>query len=332
MSGVNKEVLTMNKSVLGIDISKNKFNIALLRADKYKHKVFSNNIGGFIKLEQWLHKQDVKQFHACMEATGVYGETLAEYLYDNGFKVSVINPAMIKGFAQSELIRSKTDKIDASLIARFCREKEPSLWIPQPQDTREIRDLVKRVDALLKMKNQEINRLEKNSNVLRDSIDNHIQYIDKEIKELKGLINKKIDNDPELRDKKKLLESIPGVGEATTHVVLSNFAVVENFKGIRQLVCFMGLAPNKYESGSSVRKRSRISKVGKSELRKAFYMPAVVALRYNPIVKDMKDRLEKQGKHMMVIVVAAMRKLVHIIYGVLKNKIPFDPDYHINYA
>lgn len=323
----------MSKAFLGVDVSKAKFNVALLRENKYKHKVFKNNSVGFIELDKWLEKQDAKNVHICMESTGVYGEALAEYLYDNGHKVSVVNPARVKGFSQSELIRSKTDKIDSSLIARFCRAQTPSLYTPQPKEIRQLRDLVKRVDALLKIKNQETNRLEGNHSAeLTENIQDHIKYIDSQIKELKQKINTKIGNDSDLSDKKKLLESIPAVGEATIHVVLSNFAMVEQFSDVRKLVAFMGLSPRKHTSGTSVNKKPRISKIGKSQLRKAFYMPAVTALRHNPIIKEMKERLEQKGKHMMVIVIAAMRKLIHIIYGVLKNKVPFDPNYHSNNA
>ena len=323
----------MSKAFLGVDVSKAKFNVALLREGKYKHKVFGNNTKGFDELDKWIEKQGVEDVHICMESTGVYGEALAEYLYDNGYKVSVVNPARVKGFAQSELIRSKTDKIDSSLIARFCRAQIPSLYTPQPKEIRQLRDLVKRVDALVKIKNQETNRLEGNHSAeLTENIQDHIKYIDRQIKELKQKINTKIDNNSDLSDKKKLLESIPGVGEATIHVVLSNFAMVEQFSDVRKLVAFMGMSPRKHTSGTSVNKKDRISKIGKSQLRKAFYMPAVTALRYNPIIKEMKKRLEQKGKHMMVIIIAAMRKLIHIIYGVLKNKVPFDPSYHLNNA
>lgn len=320
---------TPHTSVLGIDISKGKFNVALLRGGKYKHKAFPNNSRGFEGLSRWLGKLGVESLHACMESTGVYGEELAEYLHDQGFSVSVVNPARIKGFAQSELIRSKTDKVDASLIARFCAAMEPSLWTPDPVEIRELRSLVRRVDALLNMRQQEQNRLGVSNKVLKKSIRKLIRYIDREIEELKGEINRRIDQNPELRDKRKLLESIPGVGEATIHVVLSHFASIEKFKDAKSLTSFLGIAPRHYQSGSSVSRRTRMSKVGHSSLRKSFYMPAIVALRYNPVIAGIGVRLTKAGKHNMLIIGAAMRKLVHIIYGVLKNKIPFDPNYSL---
>lgn len=315
--------------ILGIDVSKNKFDAALLREGKYRHKAFPNNSRGFEQLTDWLRGLGVKELHACMESTGIYGEELAEHLHDRGFKVSIVNPARIKGFAQSELIRSKTDKVDASLIARFCAAMVPSLWTPDPVEIRELRSLVRRVDALLNMRQQEQNRLEVSNKILKRSIGKHIRYIDKQIEELKDEINKHIDCNPELKDKRKLLESIPGVGEATIHIVLSHFASIEKFKNAKSLASFLGIAPRHYQSGSSVTRRTRMSKVGRSSLRKAFYMPAIVALRYNPVLADLKLKLTKAGKHNMLIIGAAMRKLVHLIYGVLKNKIPFDPNFSL---
>jgi transposase len=315
--------------ILGIDVSKNKLNAAFLREGKCRHKAFPNNSRGFEQLSDWLRGLGVKELHACMESTGIYGEELAEHLHDQGFKVSIVNPARIKGFAQSELIRSKTDKVDASLIARFCAAMRPSLWTPDPMEIRELRSLVRRIDALLNMRQQERNRLDVSNEILKKSIRKLIRYLNKEIEELKDEINKRIERDPELRDKRKLLESIPGVGEATIHIILSHFASTEKFRNAKSLVSFLGIAPRHYQSGSSVSRRTRMSKVGRSSLRKAFYMPAIVALRYNPVLADLKVKLTKAGKHNMLIIGAAMRKLVHLIYGVLKNKIPFDPNFSL---
>lgn len=323
---------SFHTAVLGIDVSKERFDVALLREGKYRHKKFTNAKKGFEELTRWLGKLGVETLHACMESTGVYSEELAEYLYDRGFRVSMVNPARIKGFAQGELKRSKTDKLDASLIARFCAAMSPSLWEPDPVEMRELRSLVRRVDALLGMRQQEQNRLEVSNKVLRKSIRKLIRYIDKEIEALKREINDRIDRDPEMRDKKKLLESIPAVGEATINVILSHFAGIEKFPSPKCLASFLGIAPRHYRSGSSVRGRTRMSKVGRSSLRKAFYMPAVVGLRYNPVLADLGRRLKEAGKPPMLIIGAAMRKLVHIIYGVLKNKMPFDANYSIKTA
>ena len=165
-------------TTLGIDVSKSKFDVALFRNNKLKNKKFSNNLKGFESLLDWLEKLNAVPVHVCMEATGVYGEALSEYLYDTGFTVSVVNPARIKGFAQSELLRTKTDKADAGLIARFCYAMKPKAWSPQPKEIRQLRDLVRRLDALNAMHQQELNRLEAVSDIIEDQLLRQIDYLD----------------------------------------------------------------------------------------------------------------------------------------------------------
>ena len=165
----------MSKIVLGIDISKTKFDAALLLDAKVKTKKFDNKSNGFSEMVEWLNKKDAKDLHICMEATGVYGEALATYLFDAGYTVSVVNPAQIKGFAQSELSRNKTDRADAQLIARFCRAMNPKPWKPKPLHIRELQALVRRLEALQDMYYQENNRLEVASFCVRASIETVIK-------------------------------------------------------------------------------------------------------------------------------------------------------------
>ena len=318
--------------VVGIDMSKHKFNVALFRDSKFKHKTFRNNREGHADMAVWLKARDVVIAHVCMESTNIYGEALAEYLHDRGFTVSIVNPARIKGFAQSELIRTKTDKADAALIARFCAALSPSPWQPDPPEIRALRALVRRLDALVEMRQQEVNRRAVADDVLQPTLADHIAYLDQSIREIKQQINDHIDNHPDLKHKRSLLESIPGIGEATIQLVLSEFADISRFKRAKCLASFLGVAPREIQSGSSVRGRTRMSKVGRSQLRKAFFMPALVAMQYNPVIKAMRERMLAAGKPKMAIVGAAMRKLVHIIYGVLKTGVPFDPNYQVKSA
>lgn len=319
-------------AVVGIDVSKRKVDLVLLRADKLKHKSLSNDVRGFEALLAWLHKQGVHEAHACMESTNIYGEALAEYLYDHGYTVSIVNPARVKGFAQSELARTKTDKADAAVIARFCAALRPAPWAPDPLEIRHLRALVRRLEALLEMRQQEVNRLHVAPELVVDALGEHIDYLDTSIEQIKQQIRDHIDNHPDLRQKRKLLDSIPGIGEATIAVVLSEFAIITKFKSAKALAAFIGVAPRQRQSGDTVRGRTMMSKIGRSQLRKAFFMPALVALRYNPILVDMKRRLSALGKTKMAIVGAAMRKLVHLIYGVLKSGRPFDANYAVSQA
>lgn len=124
----------MTDFVVGVDIAKRKFDVALLVNGKLKHKVFTNSQEGFSELTVWLKKHGVDRAHVCMEASSTYGEELATYLHDAGHKVSIVNPARIKGFAQSELLRLKNDKVDAGVIARFCDKMRPEPWKPLPPE------------------------------------------------------------------------------------------------------------------------------------------------------------------------------------------------------
>jgi transposase len=320
----------MSKIILGIDISKTSFDVALLLNNKFKTKKFDNTIKGFSELKQWLSKQEVHTAHACMEATGSYGEKLAQYLFDNQFNVSVVNPARIKGFAQSKLRRVKTDKTDSELIAQFCLAMNPDLWNPIPQYIKELRQWVSRLDALINMKLQENNRLESSEKEVSQHIKNHIDFLDKSIREVEQSIEEHIKKHKDLHDKSVLLSSIPGIGDKTIAVILAFFDNIEKFDSAKQITAFVGLNPKHRQSGSSVKGKSRISKIGDSSLRKAFYMPAIVAIKFNPIIKNFAERLINSGKTKMIVVIASMRKLLNIIYGVLKNKTKFNPNITLN--
>ena len=241
------------------------------------------------------------------------------------FKVSVVNPARVKGFSMSRLSRVKTDKADCELIAYFCQAMQPDLWQPAPLHVQELQQWVRRLDSLITNKHQESRRLEGACNIISANIRIHIDFLDKQIEEIEELISSHIKKHQDLNDRNKLLASIPGIGEKTIGVILA-FLNVENFNSAKQVAAFVGLNPKPRQSGSSVRGVGRISKTGDANLRKAFYMPALTAMRFNPIIKNFSERLSSTGKSKMVIVIAAMRKLLHIIYGVLKNKTPFNRD------
>jgi transposase len=298
------------QDILGIDIAKKTFQVALLSNNKFKHKSFENNLKGFHALSHWLNKLNITLLHACLEATGSYGEALAQYLFDVGFKVSVVNPAKIKGFAQCQLIRLKSDKADATLIAHYCATMNPTLWQPEPLCIQQLQGLVRRLDELIVALNQEQNRLDVAPDIIRSSIEKQIQS--------------HINQYPDLKQQAELLQTIPGVGTATIAQVLAFMSDLTRFDNAKQYVAFLGLNPKQYSSGTSVKGKTRISKTGSSSLRRAFYMPALTAITYNPIIKTFSERLKKAGKKGKLVVCAAMRKLVHIIYGVLKSGQPFN--------
>jgi len=317
----------MSVSVLGIDIAKQKFDVALLVDGKTKHKTCKNSVEGFETLMIWLEKQGVQKVHACLEATGNYGEELAIYLHETGHMVSIVNPVRIKGFGQSELIRTKTDKIDAALIARFCLAMKPGPWSPPSPKIRSLRALVRRVDSLIDMRTQEKNRISTAYESVIPLIKGHIDYLNKEIEKIRDQIADLIDQDPNLRNKKDLLVSIPAIGTATIPHILAELDDLGKFNNVRELVAFIGLAPRETLSGSSIKGKPRLCKIGHARLRKALYMPALVSIQCNPVMIAFYNRLKEKGKNGKVIVCAIMRKLVHLIFGILKSGKKYDPNY-----
>jgi len=313
--------------VLGIDIAKQKFDAALLVDRKTKHKSCKNSAEGFETLMFWLAKQGVQKVHACLEATGSYGDDLAVYLHEAGHIVSIVNPARIKGFAQSELIRTKTDKVDAALIARFCLTMKPDAWTPPPPEIRSLRALVRRVDSLIDMRSQEKNRISTAHESVIFLIKEHIAYLDREIEKIRRQIADLIGRNPHLKERAELLNSIPSLGKATIPRLLAELDELEKFDHVRKMVAFIGLAPKETLSGSSIKGKSRLCKIGNARLRKALYMPALVSIQCNPVMISFYNRLKDKGKNGKVIVCAIMRKLVHVIFGVLKSGKKYDPNF-----
>ena len=317
-----------NIPVLGIDVSKDKLDCALCVEGKYKSKVVTNNAQGFTDLLNWLHKWHVDSPHVCMEATGVYWEASAEFLAAHNLPVSVVNPAQIKAFGGSRLVRTKTDAVDARLIAEFCLRMTPEAWQPPSPAEQALRALVQRLDALQRMHTQERNRLSVAREAVRKGIADHLAWLDKEIEALTKQIRDHIDGDSDLKQKHDLLDSIPGVGERTIAAILAFGASPDHFANARQCVAFAGLNPRQHQSGSSVNGKPRMSKVGHALLRKTLYMPAMVTLYNTAWGKVFRNRLALAGKPPKLIIGAMMRKLLHVAFGVLKSGQPFNPALH----
>lgn len=315
---------------LGIDVSKAKLDCALRLANgKLRNKVVANCAGGFEILRAWLDKQGVEQLHVCMEATGTYWEAVAEFFVPiHGFTVSVVNPAQIKAFGASQMVRTKTDRVDAQVIVAFCAERHPAPWQAPSVAEQTLRALVLRLQSLQAMHTQESNRLDVARPVIKAGITSHLDWLCNEIKQVSEKIKQHIDDDPDLHNKQRLLDSVPGLGERTIAVLLAFYAQPDRFGNARQAVAFAGLDPSQHESGSSVKGKPRISRVGHTFLRKALYMPAMVTLYKTDWGKKFRARLAANGKPPMLIIGAMMRKLIHVAFGVLKSGKNFDPALH----
>jgi transposase len=316
-------------AILGIDVSKASFDVFLLKG-KGKHKKFLNTIDGFEKLSNWLISNDVQTVHACMEATGRYGRRLCKFLHQAGHKVSVVNPGRIWGFRKSETLgRNKTDKVDAALIARYCVAMQPALWNPTPEEIEQLQDLVRYGARIQEMIVAEKNRLQSDdlSAQVIAAIERHIEFLEQNAQQVKADIKKLISDNAALNEKAELLLSIPGIGKDTAAIILAEVIGAGDFKNQRSVACYAGLSPRHHTSGTSVHGRSRLSKVGNSNLRKALYFPAMCIWRDRSVFKEFISGLEQRGKPRMVILGALMRKLLGLAFVILKSGQPFDPNH-----
>ncbi|HSE29923.1 MAG TPA: IS110 family transposase, partial [Candidatus Saccharimonadales bacterium] len=267
---------------LGIDISKDSFHVELSINHKLRHRRFANRKEGFAELGAWLIKHKATVVHACLEATGPYSEAVALYLHEQGHTVSIVNPAQIKAFGQSELLRNKDDRPDAGLIRRFCEKQQPAAWQPPPAHLRELQALTRHLENLLETRQQQVNRLEvaTTKDVLK-SLRKLVAHLDAEIKRTEQQIDDHIDRHPDLRQQCQLLESIPGIGKRTATKLLAEIEDISRYKSARQVAAYAGLTPRNNRSGT-LRGQTRLSKTGNARVRKALFLPAMVAKRHNP--------------------------------------------------
>ena len=319
--------------ILGIDIGKHRISVCLLRAAHNPSYEFDNNQAGFELFQTWLRRYRSKRaagLHACMEATGNYGLDLAVYLVEQGHTVSIVNPLQIKAFGQAELARNKTDKLDAALIARFCRAQSPGPWTPPARHIVTLRELVRRCASLKEQRTQEINRQKSGpaSALVLASLTRSLAYLDEEIDRLAADIRHLIAADDQLRQNFELLTSIPGIGAVGAAVLMAEIPNIVEFKP-KALAAFAGLSPAEHSSGQQKRSAG-ISRIGNATVRSTLYLGALSARRYNPALKDFAVRMKNAGKPNKVVLIAVARRLLVLAHAVLRSQKPFDPAYAQN--
>lgn len=313
---------------LGIDIAKKTFDAALKIGETYYQKSFKNQKSGFKQLKKWIAKlARANQIHACLEATGIHHLDLSIDLCAYLKTVSVVNPRCPKAFADSQLRRSKSDSVDARVLADFCEAMKPDAWVPPTAKELEIKELARREKALTGAISAEKNRLQDAcSKSVQRSIKRTIKQLEKEKKTITEELAKIIWGDPVLRNRVELLISIPGIGEATALQLIAELGNIAWFEKARDLAAYAGVTPRHRQSGTSLNFKGGICKVGSARLRSLLYFPAMVAMRHNPIMIPFAARLRKAGKTEKQIIVAVMRKLIHCVFGILKNNQPFNPN------
>lgn len=321
---------------LGMDVAKAKLDCCLLLDEangKRKTKVVNNSKSGIADLLAWVIGQPVSpsELHVVMEATGVYHEQAALALADAGVTVSIVNPAQVKDFGRGLAVRTKTDGVDSFVLARYGALLKPAAWTSPAPEARVLQALLSRRDAIAQDLQRERNRQEKAQATdtperIRQSIADSIRFLQQQLAELQQDIDQHIDRHSGLKEDMSLLQSIPAVGPQVGGNLLSVMHS-HSFDSAEQLAAYLGLVPVERQSGSSVLGRARLSKAGPARIRAMLYMAAIVATRYNPHVKAVYERLLARGKSKMSALGAAMRKLVHLCFGVLKTRMPYQPDY-----
>ena len=318
----------MIDGLLGIDVSKDTLDASMSSCNKVRAKSFANSPDGWRHLLDWLISQKIRRVHACLESTGRYSLGIACKLNEAGHVVSIVNPAQIRDFARTKLGRNKTDGVDASHIREYCELFKPSPWAPPSHAHRQLGELqtirAGIVTGLTEWKNR------KNSGmvdaVAQSLADATISHFTSQLGAVEKAIAQTIDNDSDLRRKRDLLLSISGVGETLASAVLAELPGPDVLRSSAEVVAYAGLNPRQHQSGTSIDRPTRISKIGNVVLRTALYMPAMSAMRYNPAIVALVTRLKARGRlKPQQIVVAAMRKLLVLCFGVLKTGKPFDP-------
>lgn len=321
---------------LGMDVAKAKLDCCLLLDEacgKRKTKMASNTKLGIVDLLAWVAKQNIfpEQLHVVMEATGVYHEQAAMALADAGVMVSIINPAQVKDFGRGLAVRTKTDGVDSFVLARYGALLKPKAWAPPAPEARILQALLARREAVAQDLQRERNRQEKadvtdTPELILKSLEDSITFLAKQLARLQQDIDDHISGHSCLKKDMSLLQSIPGVGPQVGGNMLSVLSS-HHFESAEQLAAYLGLVPVERQSGSSVLGRAKLSKAGPARIRAVLYMAAVVAKSCNPHVKGVYDRLIARGKTKMSALGAAMRKLVHLCFGVIKTQHPYQRDY-----
>jgi transposase len=314
-----------NCSHLGIDVSKHKLDVALLTPAGNHSAGFPNTTIGFKALAQWLARFP-EPIRVCLEATGTYSLPVAHHLHAHGYPVSIVNPMAVHFFARTRMSRNKTDAHDAGLIAHYSQQHQPRTWQPPSPEQQQLQALVRAREQLLASRVLAQQHLESAPKPVAKYFRTQIRQLDRQVASLEQQLKRTLEDHPAMAQAVAWLTSIPGIGLITALTVLAIMPPIDQLHSARQLAAFAGVTPAQRQSGSFTG-RTHLSKCGHRRLRKALYFPALAALRFNQRVQSMAIRLAQKGKCKMVIVGAAMRLLTHLIFGVLKNRKPFDPNH-----
>lgn len=320
------------EAYLGIDVSKDHLDACLRlgggRKEKTRKRRFANSPKGHQVLVQWIGEEPAR---VCLEASGRYSIDVAVALCEaEGIELMVVNPRAARQFAEASMRRSKTDELDAEVLADYAERMPFAAWEPPEAVSVELRAITRRIQALTVERSREKNRLHAEeasrtaSPVVTNDIEVNMRHLTRRIDELTRQALGLLGESEMLENAFAHVTSIRGVGQKSAILLLGELAMLPSDMSVREWVAFAGLDPKKHRSGTSVEQRERISKVGNARIRRALYMPALVAVQHEPQVKAFYEKLIGKGKKPRVALVAVMRKLLHAIYGMLKHDGDFE--------
>lgn len=319
---------TLKQTIVGVDISKANFDYCFKGADGKKAKgKLSNDKQGF----QQLLKMIPSESWVVMEASGPYYYPLACFLYEKDIKVAVVNPLVIRRYMQMQLKRTKTDAADAKNIAAYGEKMELKPWKPLKENYLKIKQwhtVRKQLQKHLHATTQQMEAFlatGKLGSKLRAALEEEIRRINKKINGIEKQMHELIEEENSAL--KEQLESIPGIGPKTSLLLIVALRGFEGFENYKQVISYLGLSPRIYESGSSVKGKAKICKMGISEVRKCLYMAARAGRKYNASCKELYERLRAKGKPHKLAMIAVVNKLLKQAFALVETGTLYQKDY-----
>jgi transposase len=307
------------RNCIGIDVAKQSFDLHSLKTGQDRQMDNSpNGIRQCVALCSHIQPELI-----VMEATGSYELALASTLQAKGFAVAVINPRRIRDFARAAGQIAKTDKLDARIIAQFAATLEPMPTKQIDENTRKLKALVARRSQLVSLHTAESNRREHaHARDIQRSLSAVLKVIEAQLKTIDRFIHEHVQNTPQLRQRAEALDSVPGIGPVTAHMLVTELPELGRLNR-RQIAALVGVAPIARDSGTF--RGKRMTGGGRKTIRSRLFMPTLVVVRHNPVLKAYYARLLRQGKCKMVALVAVMRKLICILNTMMKNGQQWNP-------
>ncbi len=316
----------------GIDVANETFDIQKRCGETVAHRSFTNTKSGHRQAIEWL-KRGSKQVRVCLEATGIYHLQLALALSRTpGIELMVLNPKAARRFAEAQMVRGKTDKVDAMVLLHYLERMLFVPWCAPSEQHLALQSLTHRLSQLTKEQVRERSRLHAaeragpHTHEAQHDIRVHLRYLERRYQQLEAKAIALMKQQPVMTEDLELVDTVPGFAETSAMYVLAEVGVLPEYLEPQQWVAQAGLDPKPGESGTSVHSPRHISKEGNAKLRAALFFPAMSACRCDPNVRAFYEKLLARGKTKRAAQTAVMRKLLHSIWGILKYRQPWDGD------